>query len=370
MRFKTHILKAAAIAAALCLAVAGSASANDVLEGPKSVTEELKPGDGLISPQFRSQFFKDTFAPWFEFRDMLKEDYHLNLGFDYTVIGQASTSDLGAGHAIGHDLRFYGTWMPVRPGGPNSGSLVFKGESREAYTRIAPQDLGFDSGAVSITAAQFSAAGWVLTNFYWKQRLFGDRVTVGFGQVDVTDYVDVYSLANPVWGFQNLVFSVSPALAAPNQRIGAAAGAWLSGHVYTIAGIADTNGDPASPNFDVFKDWETFQHFEIGYSSSKERQFLDNLHVTLWHSDKREAAGVPEDWGVSVSYSWLFRNTWAPFLRAGWADGGAALYRASVSTGFGYLTRQQDLFGLAVNWSRPGGGQDLNDQWTAEVFYK
>jgi carbohydrate-selective porin OprB len=60
----------------------------------------------------------------------------------------------------------------------------------------------------------------------------------------------------------------------------------------------------------------------------------------------------------------------APFLRAGWSQRRAALYEASVSTGFGYLTRQQDVPGLAVNWARPGGGGDLSDQWTAEVFYK
>jgi hypothetical protein len=163
---------------------------------------------------------------------------------------------------------------------------------------------------------------------------------------------------------------VSPALAAPSQGIGAAAGGWFSKHLYAIAGLADANSDPASPNFDVFKNWETFQHFEIGYSSSKKRWFPDNLHVTFWHADEREAAGVPEDWGVSASYSWWFRKTWAPFLRAGWSQGRATLYEASIGTEFGYLTLQQDVFGLAVNRARPGGGGDLSDQWTAEVFYK
>ncbi len=337
-------------------------STSKLLEGPRSVPQELEPGDGLTSPRFRSRFFKDAFAPWFEFRDKLKENYNLNLGFDYTVVGQNSTSDLGEGYGIGHDLRFYGTWTAFNASGPNSGSLIFKVESRDGYSDIAPQDLGFDSGAVSITAAQFSNPGWILTNLYWKQRLFNDRVTVGFGQIDVTDYTDIFPLANPVWGFQNLVFSVSPAVPFPNQGLGAAGGTWFSEHVYAIAGIVDTNGDPSSPDFDVFDNFETFQHFEIGYSSSKERQFLDNIHLTFWHSDEREAAGVPDDWGVSASWSWLYDNTWAPFLRAGWDDGDAALYDASVSAGFGYLTREQDLFGLGVNWASPGGGGNLNDQ--------
>ncbi len=122
-----------------------------------------------------------------------------------------------------------------------------------------------------------------------------------------------------------------------------------------IAGIADANGDPAKPFNNVFDERETFQHAEIGYASLRDRQFIDNVHLTLWHQDEREEAGVRDDWGVSESCSWLFRNTWAPFLWGGWADGDAARYEASVSAGVAYLTRQQDLFGLAVNWARPGG---------------
>jgi porin len=97
---------------------------------------------------------------------------------------------------------------------------------------------------------------------------------------------------------------------------------------------------------------------------------MDNIHLTLWQHDRREATGLPEDWGVSASASWVFRNTWAPFLRAGWCNEGTALYEASVGAGFGYVNRRQDIFGLGVNWGRPGSDMKDKEQWTLEVFYK
>ncbi|HXV31460.1 MAG TPA: carbohydrate porin [Sinorhizobium sp.] len=108
-----------------------------------------------------------------------------------------------------------------------------------------------DQAAVAITTLQFSDAGWVLTNLYWKQRLFDDRLTFGFGQIDVTDYVDLFALGNSLTAFQNLVFSVSPAIPAPNQGLGAAAGFFFTDHVYATAGVADANGDQEL-NFDLF----------------------------------------------------------------------------------------------------------------------
>ena len=99
----------------------------------------------------------------------------------------------------------------------------------------------------------------------------------------------LFPLANPVWGFQSLDLSVSPAVPAPNQ--GLAAGFWFSEHVYGIASIADANGDPTSPDFDVFDTGETFRSAEIGYRSSHERQFLDNVQITRGRSGRRDGDG-------------------------------------------------------------------------------
>jgi len=67
-----------------------------------------------------------------------------------------------------------------------------------------------------------------------------------------------------------------------------------------------------------------------------------------------------------MSASWTFDNTWMPFLRAGYADQGGALYDRSVSVC--YVTQQRDLIGIGLNWACPQGLSD--SQWTLEAFYR
>ena len=63
-----------------------------------------------------------------------------------------------------------------------------------------------------------------------------------------------------------------------------------------------------------------------------------------------------------------------PFLRAGFAEDGGALYQGSISTGLGYYLRERaDLVAVGFNWGQPsdtGVAPGLNDQYTAELFYR
>ena len=63
-----------------------------------------------------------------------------------------------------------------------------------------------------------------------------------------------------------------------------------------------------------------------------------------------------------------------PFLRAGYAEDGGALYEASVGGGIGrYWGDTRNLLSLGANWSRPSESSfspGLKDQWTTELFYR
>ena len=62
--------------------------------------------------------------------------------------------------------------MLLGRGTADTGSLVYKVENRHALnTDLAPQDLGFASGYVSLTASPYSQTNWSLTNPYWSQKL-------------------------------------------------------------------------------------------------------------------------------------------------------------------------------------------------------
>ncbi|WP_170605578.1 carbohydrate porin [Ruegeria arenilitoris] len=348
---------------ALLISFAGASIAvAQGLSGPSSVVAELEPGDGLTDPQYRSDFPRNVAPGWFAWKDKLGEN-GFRFSIDYLALGQTTDADLGEGEAASGIARFFGSWQAT-----DLGSLTFKIEDRHSYTDVAPQFLGLDGGALSITGTAFNDNGLLLTNLFWTQRAGDGSWTLQIGQIDVTDFVDVYGLVSPYSGFQNLSFNTSPTIDTPNQGIGIAGGLKLSSNFYAVASLADADADPSNPDFDVFSDGNLFKSIEIGYTSGFDRIYLDNVHLTLWHADGSEDQGREEDYGAAFSAAWFVGNQWMPFFRAGAAKGTAALYDRSVSTGIGYYGRNTDLAGLGLNWAEARGFD--GDQFTFEAFYR
>ena len=332
------------------------------LGGPSSVQADLQPGDGLTDPQFRFDFPRNIAPGYFRWKDGLAEG-GIKFNFDYLSLGQWSNSDLGDGNASGGIARVYGSVQATE-----NGSLTFKIENRHAYSDVAPQNFGFDGGALSIPGTAFNDNGTLLTNLFWTQRAADGSWTFQIGQIDVTDFLDVYGLVSPYTAFQNLSFNTNPTINAPNPGLAIAGGAKLGSNFYLVGSLADANADPSSPNLDVFSDGDTFKSLEIGYTSGFDRIYFDNIHVTIWQSDADNESGRPEDKGISASGAWFINNTWMPFVRAGWSDGTAALYERSFSAGLGYFTRKTDLAGIGLNWAEANGLEGT--QFTAEAFYR
>ena len=342
--------------------------------GPNSVGGILIEDDAVRKPWFRLESVDRVLQPWFDWKEGLNRDYGLSFGLDYSALGQIASDSLGKDNAAGGIFRFFGNWTVIGRESGNTGSIVFKVENRHRLgTDIAPQNLGFEVGYLGITGTVFSDYGWGLTNLYWKQRFNQGRISFVAGAVDVTDYLDVYGLITPWTSFQNLSFLTNPTIPAPNQGLGAAIGAMATDNIYVIGGLADTNGDPTEPLdwFDTFfSDNEYFYHFEVGWTSSQDRIYLDNIHLTGWYADNRVKAGVESGKGLAFSAAWFVNDTWMPFFRTGYSDGGGALLKATASAGIGYYFKEsKDLFGFGLNWGRPPQS-GLDDQYTAEIFYR
>ena len=238
-------------------------------------------------------------------------------------------------------------------------------------TDVSPQNLGFEAGYVGLTGTQFSSFRWGVTNLFWKQRFLDGRVSLLVGNVDPTDYVDVYGLVNPLTQFQNLAFLTDPTIAVPNQGLGAAVGASLTDNIYLVTGFSDANGDPTEAGFDTFfDDAEYFKHIEVGWTASPDRIYFDNVHLTAWHVDERDNAGTPDGWGLAFSASTFINDQWMPFLRVGYSDGDAALLETSVSAGVGrYFDDSGNLLGFGFNWGEPAA-DGLDSQVALELFYR
>ena len=248
--------------------------------------------------------------------------------------------------------------------------LVYKIENRHRIASITPFDLGFEAGSITPTGTFFSEFDFGLTNFYWKQYLCDRDLVFAIGKIDVTDFIDVYALINPLTHFINLSFSTNPTIAVPNQGLGTAVGGMLTSKVYFQAGFSDANGQPTRSGFDTFfDDSEYFSYAEIGLTSERDRLFLDNTHLTFWHTDARQDAGTPSGWGVAFTAQKYFNDCWLPFFRFGYSDGDAALMQTVFSTGIGYKRSNNDVAGLGFSWGKPADGT-LRDQFTGEAFYR
>jgi porin len=303
----------------------------------------------------------------------LQEKTALSIGADYNLLAQQVSESPGSSGGTGGALRFYGRWVLVGRGRTTDvGSLVYKVEHRHSIgTELPASAVLPTAGAAGISGPTFGDNGGVLTNLYWTQSFADNRFAFVAGVVDTTDYMDVYGLVNVWTEFNNLAFSTSPAIAVPNQGLGAAVRFMVTPRWYVLGGIADANANPHSPQDFVssFADGEHFRHVELGRIGSWDSRYSDNTHLLLWQVDDRAEAGVEGGWGATVSWSFEYGGRWLPFVRGGWSDGGGTLVDRTVSAGVGYrINQHDDYLGFGANWGR--APDTPRDQVQLEAYYR
>ena len=338
--------------------------------GPSSVGGQLAE-DASVVPQFRLQCLQDQFQPWFDFKGRINEQIGLQFNVDESMFYQSATQSLGETDAASGLVRVFGQWELLGRGSDHPGMLVFKAENRHRIgSAITPFDLGFEAGSILPTGTFFNEFNLGVTNLFWKQYFFDRRLAVAVGRIDVTDFIDVYAMINPLTHFINLAFSTNPTIAVPNQGLGVAAGGMLTDHLYVQGGFSDANGQPTLAGWDTFfGDSEYFSYLEVGATSSQDRLYLDNVHLTMWHVDPRRVADTPDSWGVAFTAQKFVDEKWLPFFRCGYSDGEAALMQTTFSTGIGYQRDNRDVAGVGLSWGSPADGS-LRDQFTSEAFYR
>jgi porin len=355
----------------------GAAESSPGFGGPDAVENQIADDARPISAMVKERLTD----PWFEWKQGVQEAHGLSFGVDYSTLLLTADGSTGNDNASAGMLRFFGSWDLVGRGTPNTGALVWKVEHRHRYGSVSPNGLGLgELGYVGFIGAPWSNQGLRMTNLYWRQRFNEGKATFVGGYLDVTDYVDTFVGGSPWTGFANLAFSTgSASIFLPNDAtLGGALGAMVTDNVYVIGGITNAFSDPTDPfddSFDrLFNDSELFKSLEIGWTSSQQRIYQDNTHVTFWHVDDSIAAGAVEGWGAAFSHVRHLDDHWMPFIRGGYADDGGSLLQKSLSVGFLYQDQPgADLLGVGLNWGEPNEssfGSGLDDQYTAEVFYR
>jgi len=351
-----------------------------VFGGPSSVGVELKDDNQI---PLTGDFIKDNMQGWFATKEKVMKDNGLAYGLNFSTLYQQANSS-GDPDAWGGIFQIPVSWTLLNRGGKNTGAVVFKAENRSKIsTDLAPQDLGIQGiGAASITGTQFSDKGWILTNLYWQQTLNDGKFKFSVGQIDNTDFMDMYGLINPQTSFSNLAFSTNPTIGIPDQGFGGGAGVMLNDNFYVVGSLMDAAADPkhAGRSFDqFFNDKEYFKHIEIGYTTSPDRIYFDNIHVLYWESDEQsKTTGESKGSGWTISAAHFIDNKYMPFVRIGDSDGGGgALMERMVSAGLGiYNWDTKELFGVGLSYGEGsedpvgGFGSNLDPQYTGEVFYR
>jgi porin len=339
--------------------------------GPSGVAPNFG-GPGAVENQLNEEY--DSWSDW---KKSLKDKHGFGFSLDYTGVLLTANKTFSEDTGSGGIARAFGAWDLVDEG---AGSLIWKFEHRHKYGNVSPFDFSMGQmGYVGLQEPPFNDSDFRTQNLYWRHRLNGGRSTIIAGVLDVTDYVDAFALASPWLHFMNFAFSTgSAAIGLPNDAaVGVAYGSMLTDNMYLIAGITDTNGDPSNAlkGFDnFFSDNEYFTSVEIGWTASHERIIFDNMHLTLWHKDRQDAAGVNSGWGAAFSFSRYLNDNFMPFVRGGYADDGGSLLQKSLSVGVGYQTEAfSGLAGAAFNWGEPNDdtfGSGLSDQYAIELFYR
>jgi porin len=337
-----------------------------------STAAQLEEDDRVKDPVIRFPAIDQALDGWFAAKKRLNEVSFLQLGFDYNTLYQAASEALGGDdNAWSGVFRIFGKWDVVNPGGTNTGSIVFGLENRHRIDgRIPPSALAGEVGYIGVTGTLFSDVESILGNLYYQQRLGSeDQGGIIIGRFDPNDFMDVLGYANPWTTFSNVAILLNPTIALPDWSWGVGGGSRLNGQWYVLGSINDANGTITNESF-FDGGSEFFSQVEVGWSPSRAERYFTNVHLTAWHVDEREEAGIPSAQGLSLGANKTWNETWMAFSRVGWSEGDAPIYNKSVTFGVGRLIRQwSDVFGVGVNWGDPTD-DSLRSQWTTEVFYR
>ena len=99
-----------------------------------------------------------------------------------------------------------------------------------------------------------------------------------------------------------------------------------------------------------------------------------SVHVSLWHQDKRDEAGIDAGRGVGVSAVQRF-GRFTPFARYGYADVNArgptpAKHMANAGLVVdGIFGQDKDRIGVGYTWSDPAD-RALNNQSEIDAYYR
>ncbi len=316
----------------------------------------------------RDPFFSDITAPVNSGLDFLEEKTNLRLGADYQALGMGGISG-SSDHVYGAS-GYYGLsarWTVQDSGTGNSSIFDMRFEGRHDFgNEYTPTSMASALGYAGVPGVTFSDG--FISKFYIRQNMFGNRLTLTAGHIDLFDHIDVIGVLAPRMAFFNGSSVLNFSMSTPGAGFATTGRMFVTDQFYLFGALGDANGD--SRKVDWFSGGaEFFRYGELGWTPSQQDFLKTKLHVGFWNVDERQDAGIAGGYGFLASGNITIDDVWMPYFRAGWSDGGSSLYKWSVTTGFTYAPGGHgDLTGVAASLTRPRNIEEI--QFMMESFYR
>jgi carbohydrate-selective porin OprB len=194
-----------------------------------------------------------------------------------------------------------------------------------------------------------------VSHLFYDQKLFGDKVTIDIGKLDLLDWFD----ENEVNGWNMIPYSLArnPSIPAPYHVLGARVRFDPAEWVYVQAGVADAGGRHSETGFNTVFD-EDEPYFSIAEIAFKPK-FLDRpgtYRAMVWHNcgDISRFDGGTEsgDTGFALSFDQQITDQLGAAFRYGWSDPEVRRINHYVSFGLSYSEplpgRKRDVAGASV----------------------
>ena len=349
------------------------------MNNPDSIVERLDEDAEQKNYIFQFPGLSEALTPWYDFKTDLDENHGFKFGISYTAYYQKASDTFGPeDDAASYDLDISGSWTFLGHGTSSPTMLGFGFFKRGRLgTEIPPQRLFTQYGGLYSSAAPYGEEDLVMGEL-WIQQKFSNRFGYRIGKIFPITAYDFFPFKNFRTDFVDFNHVTNAAIPLPGNGLGAFAVYRPQPSILLRLGIHDANANVQESGFDTY-DGELFTIFEVGVDTglvqrAPGRPPSGHVHVSLWHQDKREVAGIDDGWGIGISALQRF-GRYTPFVRYGYADGGAngpTPVKNMVNVGLvidGIFGQDKDRVGVGYTWSDPAD-RALDHQNTIDAYYR
>ncbi len=349
------------------------------INNPGSIVKRLE--EDAVKKDYFFQFpgISGALKPWYDMKADLDEKYGFKFGISYAAIYNKASDNFGPeDDAASSDLDISGTWVFHGRETDSPTMLGFDFFWRDTLgTDIPPQRLFTQFGALYSTAAPYGEEDPCVGEFWIQQKfknVFGFRV----GQIFPITAYDFFPFKNFRTDFIDFNQVTNNAIPLPGNGFGAFVMYRPASRIMLRLGAHDANANVQKSGFDTY-DGELFSIFELGFDTGLLPRKpggppQGHFHVSLWHQDEREDAGIEDGWGIAGSAVQRF-GRFTPFVRYGYADGGKngpapVRHMANVGLVIDEIFGQaNDRIGIGCTWSDPAD-RALDDQSMIDAYYR